>query len=75
MTADDGDSEFAAFVSRPAQRALAAVGYATLEDLTHVSEKVLLALHGFGPKDIRRLNAELAKRGQAIGCALDKSDE
>jgi hypothetical protein len=41
-----------------------------LDELTHVSEKDLLALHGFGPNGIRMLNAELARRGQAIGSAL-----
>ena len=52
-------------MSRPAQRALEGAGYATLEELTHVSEEDLLALHGFGPKGIRMLNAELEKRGKA----------
>ena len=71
MTNDSGDSEFAGVVSRPAQRALEAAGYTRLEELTHVSEKHLLTLHGFGPKGIRMLNAELAKRGEAIGSALE----
>ncbi|MDQ2652459.1 MAG: DNA-binding protein [Chloroflexota bacterium] len=69
MTNDRGDSEFAGIVSRPAQRALEAAGYSRLEELPHVSEKELLALHGFGPKGIRMLNAELAKRNQAVGSA------
>ena len=51
-------------------RALEAAGYSQLDDLTRVTEKELLALHGIGPKGIRMLNAELAKRGQAIGSAL-----
>jgi DNA-directed RNA polymerase alpha subunit len=63
-------SEFAGIVSRPAQRALEAAGYARLEDLSHVREKDLLTLHGFGPKGIRMVNEELAKRGLAIGSAL-----
>lgn len=70
MTIDPEESEFAGIVSRPAQRALEAAGYSRLEELTHVSQKDLLALHGFGPKGIRMLNAELAKRNQAIGSAL-----
>lgn len=70
MTIDPEESEFAGIVSRPAQRALEAAGYSRLEELTHVSEKDLLALHGFGPKGIRMLNAELAKRNQAIGSEL-----
>lgn len=70
MTHERGDSEFAGIVSRPAQSALEAAGYTRLEDLTHVTEKDLLTLHGFGPKGIRLLNAELARRNQAIGSAL-----
>lgn len=70
MTNDCDDSEFTGVVGRPAQRALEAAGYRKLDELTHVSEKDLLALHGFGPNGIRMLNAELARRGQAIGSAL-----
>jgi DNA-directed RNA polymerase alpha subunit len=75
MTEEEATSEFAGIVSRPAQRALEAAGYARLEELAHVSEKDLLALHGFGPKGIRMLNAELARRGLAIGSALDNPSE
>jgi DNA-directed RNA polymerase alpha subunit len=64
-------SEFAGLTSRPAVRALEAAGYSRLDDLTRATEKELLALHGFGPKAIRMLNAELARRGQAIGSALE----
>lgn len=71
MTNDSGESGFDGVVGRPAQRALEAAGYTRLEDLTHVSEKHLLALHGFGPKGVRMLNAELVKRGLAIGSALE----
>ena len=70
MASDSSESEFSGIVSRPAQRALEAAGYAKLEELTHVNEKDLLALHGFGPKGIRMLNAELAKRGKAVGSSL-----
>ena len=63
-------SEFEGLTSRPAVRALKAAGYVRLDDLTRVTEMDLLALHGMGPKGIRMLNAELAKRGQAIGSAL-----
>lgn len=63
-------SEFVGLTSRPAVSALEAAGYSRLEELTRVSEKELLALHGFGPKGIRMLNAELAKQGKAIGSAL-----
>ena len=75
MANDSGNSEFGGIVSGPARRALEAAGYSKLEELTHVSERDLLALHGFGPKGIRMLNAELAKRGQAVGSALRNDSE
>jgi DNA-directed RNA polymerase alpha subunit len=37
-------------ISNPARRALAAARLARLEDLTRVSEKELMRLHGMGPK-------------------------
>ena len=75
MSNDRDESEFAGVVSRPAQRALEAAGFTRLEELTHVSEKDLLALHGFGPKGIRMLNVVLAREGQAIGSALRQDTE
>ena len=75
MTTDCSNLEFARIVSRPAQQALEAAGYSRLEELTHVSENDLLALHGFGPKGIRLLNSELAKRGQSVGSALRRDSE
>lgn len=75
MANDSGESEFGGIVSGPALRTLEAAGYLKLEELTHVREKDLLALHGFGPKGIRLLNAELAKRGQAVGSTLQGERE
>ena len=75
MSIEGKDSEFAGVVSRPAQRALEAAGFSTMEELTQVSDKQLLGLHGFGPKGIRMLNTELSKRGLAIGCALGNKRE
>lgn len=49
--------------SRPATDALLAAGYTRLEELSNVSEKELLKLHGMGPKAIRILKAELEARG------------
>lgn len=49
--------------SAPAQRALDAIGVATLEDLTRHTERDLLALHGMGPKAVRILREELARHG------------
>jgi DNA-directed RNA polymerase alpha subunit len=68
-------SEFVGLTSRPAVSALEAAGYSRLDDLTRVTEKELLTLHGMGPKGIRMLNAELAKHGQAIGSALPADPE
>lgn len=73
--AERSESEFAGKVSCPAQSALEAAGYSRLEELTHVTAKDLLALHGMGPKGIRMLNAALAERGQAIGSALEPSQD
>jgi hypothetical protein len=72
MSEASSDSEFGGIVSRPAQRALEAAGYSKLEELTYVREEDLLALHGFGPKGIRMLNAELCKGGKAVGSALQE---
>ena len=53
-------------IGRAATRALTAAGHRTLEQLTAVTEKELLALHGVGPKAIRLLRAELAEHGLAF---------
>jgi predicted RecB family nuclease len=50
-------------LSKPAQRALAAAGYTTLEELAGASERHLSSLHGMGPKTIRQLRAALADSG------------
>lgn len=50
-------------IGNPALRALNGAGYTYLEQLTEVSEKELLKLHGMGPKAIRILGAALEERG------------
>lgn len=50
-------------VSKPALRALLAAGYQRLEQLTKISERDLLKLHGMGPKAVRILRAELKAQG------------
>jgi hypothetical protein len=50
-------------LSKPAQRALAAAGYTSLEQLTQVSEADLGRLHGIGPKAIEQLRQALAADG------------
>ncbi len=57
------ESDLPTGLSQPAQRALAGAGYSRLEQLTHVSEKEILALHGMGPKGIRQLREALAEKG------------
>lgn len=50
-------------LSAPALRALDTAGYTHLAQLTAVTEKELLQLHGMGPKGIRLLREALAARG------------
>ncbi len=54
---------FPLFLSAPAQRALAAAGYTTLEKLASVSEAELLKLHGMGPGSLPKLRDALAEKG------------
>jgi DNA-directed RNA polymerase alpha subunit len=49
--------------SAPAQRALNNAGYYRLEQLTEVTEKELLKLHGMGPKALRILREALEAKG------------
>ncbi len=50
-------------LAKPAQRALAAAGYTSLEQLTQVSETELGRMHGVGPKAIEQLRQALAAGG------------
>ncbi|MBX3061965.1 MAG: DNA-binding protein [Anaerolineae bacterium] len=50
-------------LSQPALRALENAGYHNLNQLTAITEKDLLALHGMGAKGIRLLREALAERG------------
>ena len=50
-------------IGRPATGALALEGYTRLEQLTKISEKELLAIHGVGPKAIRILREALDAKG------------
>jgi DNA-directed RNA polymerase alpha subunit len=53
-------------VPQPAARALSQAGITNLEQLTKVSEKELLELHGMGPNAVERIKAALADRGLAL---------
>ncbi len=50
-------------LAKPAQRALAAAGYADLQTLTMVREADLRRLHGMGPRALEQLREALAARG------------
>ena len=47
-------------LAKPAQRALAAAGYTTLEQLTQVTEADLARMHGIGTMAIAQLRNALA---------------
>jgi ERCC4-type nuclease len=50
-------------IGKVARRALTNADYTRLEQLTTVSEKELLKIHGVGPKAIRILREALETRG------------
>lgn len=60
-------TEFPHGIGKVATRELAANGYTRYEQLTTVSAKALLRIHGIGPKAIRILTEELAERDLAFG--------
>ncbi len=59
-------SDFPKGLSKPALRALASAGLTTLDQVTQVTEKELLALHGMGPKGIKILKQALGEQGKAL---------
>jgi predicted flap endonuclease-1-like 5' DNA nuclease len=56
-------TEFPDRIGKVAARALALNGYTRYEQLTVVTPKELLKLHGIGPRAIRILDEELRARG------------
>ena len=60
---DNIESDFPNGISAPARRALAGAGYSRLDQLTGVTERELLKLHGMGPKAANLLRQALAARG------------
>jgi predicted flap endonuclease-1-like 5' DNA nuclease len=56
-------TEYPRSIGKVAARELALSGYTRFEDLTQVSKKSLLAIHGVGPKSLNILEEELRKRG------------
>ena len=65
QTAGTGDG-FPRSIGGPATSALHHAGYERLSQLTAVTTKELLALHGFGPKALRLLRETLAERGETF---------
>jgi hypothetical protein len=66
MRTEDHDAQhrnLPAGLAKPAQRALAAAGYMSLDQLTHVSEAELGRLHGMGPRAMEQLRQALAAEG------------
>ena len=65
MTQNNRDEtcEFPEKIGKPATRALQGAGYIKLEQLTRLTEKDLLKLHGVGPKAIGILRLALEERG------------
>jgi len=55
-------TDLPAKIGKPATRSLAAEGVTSLDQVAKWSEVRLLQLHGVGPKAIRILRDELAKR-------------
>ncbi len=65
MPPDDSPvpTEFTSAIGRTARRQLALDGFTTYAQLTGVTPRQLLAIHGVGPKAVRILGDELAVRG------------
>jgi predicted flap endonuclease-1-like 5' DNA nuclease len=61
--ADEVRTEFPHGIGKVAKRELVGNGYTRYDQLTAVSAKTLLGIHGIGPKAIRILSEELADRG------------
>ena len=68
MSASDSSrtTELTLRIGKVATRELAKRGYTRYEQLTEVSARELLRIHGIGPKAIRILEEELATRGLAF---------
>ncbi len=66
MTPDDELQIDLPPIGQPARQALIGAGYLRLEQLTSVTEKDILKLHGVGPKAIKILRQALEERGLAF---------
>ena len=66
------ESDFPHGIGAPARRALVGAGYSRLGQLTSVTERDLLKLHGMGPKATGLLRQALADRGQSLASEPEK---
>lgn len=62
-------TDFPRGIGNPATQALKAAGYTQLEQLTQVTEKELLKLHGMGPKALGILKEALKAKGMSFAKA------
>lgn len=71
MAAQDAavPTEFTPRIGKTARRVLALDGYTRYEQLTTVTPKELLKIHGVGPKAIRILEEELNAQGLSFASA------
>lgn len=60
------DDALTSAIGEVARRALALHGMTRYRDLVSRSEGELLTIHGVGPKAVRVLREELARRGQSF---------
>jgi DNA-directed RNA polymerase alpha subunit len=60
------ETDFPRQIGNPATRALENAGYSHLEQLTQVTEKELLKLHGMGPKALGILKEALKAKGMSF---------
>lgn len=65
-TAPAIESEFTTQIGKVARRELANHGYTRYEQLTTVTAKELLRIHGVGPKAIRILGEDLQEQGRGF---------
>lgn len=69
-TTDDAmATEYPDRMGKVSRRELAANGFTRFDQLTTVTPRELLAIHGVGPKAIRILDEELRERGLSFGDA------
>jgi len=69
MTKNGRSSEKEAWpkgVAKPAQRALAAAGYTSIDQLANAREEDLAGLHGMGTRAIDILREALKQRGKSF---------